>query len=237
MQTEYLQNDLILLQAERLFPLGTDAMVLADFAQAPRGAAVCDLCAGGGAVGLLMMAADPTLRVTAVELQAPACALMEQTREKNGLAGRFTVLQGDIREIRALLPQGSFRHVVCNPPYDPAGSGAEPEDEAQAIARTERFCSFEDVCRAARWLLPTGGSLWLVHRPERLAELCCELRAAGLEPKRLRAVCPRPGSAPSLLLLRAVRGGKPGLDWQAPLTLADETGQPTEEYRRIYHMD
>lgn len=237
MKAEYLQNDLVLLQAKGLFSLGTDAMALAYFARVPQGAAVCDLCAGGGAVGLLLLAADPSLRITAVELQQEACELMQQTREKNGLAGRFTVLRGDIREIRALLPQGSFRHVICNPPYYPVGSGAAPEHMAMAIARTELCCSLEDVCAAARWLLPTGGSLWLVHKPERLAELCARLCAAGLEPKLLRAVCPKPGAAPSLLLLRAVRGGKPGLDWQAPLVLADETGQPTEEYRRIYHMD
>ncbi len=236
MQTEYLQNDLVLLQAERLFPLGTDAIVLADFAQAPRGAAVCDLCAGGGAVGLLMMAADPTLRVTAVELQAPACALMEQTREKNGLAGRFTVLQGDIREIRALLPQGSFRHVVCNPPYYPVGAGFAAENEAVAVAKTELCCTLPDVAAAAARLLRTGGSLWIVHKPERLADLVCALREKALEPKLLRPVCPRPGAAPSLLLLRAVRGGKPGVKWEAPLVLADESGAPTEEYKRIYHL-
>lgn len=236
MEAEYLQNGLVLLQDDGLFPLGTDAMVLADFARIPRGAAVCDLCAGGGAVGFLLLAQDRSRSVTAVELQQAACELMERSVRKNALEERFRILRGDVRQIRSLLPRGSFRHVVCNPPYYPVGSGFPPGDEAQAIARTELCCTPEDFCAAAKWLLPTGGSLWLVHKPERLAELCCALRAAALEPKRLRAVCPKPGSAPSLLLIRAVRGGKPGLDWLPPLVLKDENGAPTEEYRRIYHL-
>ena len=237
MKSEFLQNGITLPQSEGLFKLGTDAMVLADFAVPPKGAAVCDLCAGSGAVGLLLLARDPALTVTAVELQEDACALMDRAVAENGLEDRFRVLQGDLRQIRSLLPAGSFRHLVCNPPYYPVGGGYVPADEAQAVARTELCCTLDEVCTAAGWLLQTGGSLWMVHLPGRLAELCCALRAAGLEPKRLRLVCPKPDSAPSLVLLQAARGGRPGLKWDAPLVLSKADGSPTEAYMRIYHME
>ena len=84
------------------------------------------------------------------------------------------------------------------------------------------------------WLLRWGGSFCLVHKPERLADLCCALRARGLEPKRLRLVCRRAGDAPSLLLLEARRGGRPGLDIAAPLCLEDGTGRPTAELDNAY---
>ena len=60
------------------------------------------------------------------------------------------------------------------------------------------------------------------------------LRARGLEPKRLRLVCRRAGDAPSLLLLEARRGGRPGLDIAAPLCLEDGTGRPTAELDNAY---
>ena len=236
MKSEFLQNGITLPQNEDAFRLGTDAMVLADFAELPKGAAVCDLCAGSGAVGLLLLAGDPSLHVTAVELQEAACAVMDRAVSENGLEDRFRVLHGDLREIGKLLPAGSFRHVVCNPPYYPVGGGFVPENEIQAIARTEICCTLRDVCAAAGRLLKTGGSLWMVHLPGRLADLCCALRAAGLEPKRLRLVCPKPNAAPSLVLVKASRGGKPGLCWDAPLVLANDDGSPTEDYLRIYHM-
>ena len=127
--------------------------------------------------------------------------------------------------------------MVCNPPYYPVGSGYAPAEASQALARTELCCTPADFCAAAAWLLPTGGSFWLVHRPERLAELCWTLRDAGLEPKGLRLVCPKAGAAPSLLLIKAVKGGKPGLQWDPPLVLSEPDGTPTEEYRRIYRME
>lgn len=236
MKSEFLQNGLTLPQAEGAFKLGTDAMVLADFAAPPQGAAVCDLCAGGGAVGLLLLAREPSLTVTAVELRAEACALMAQAVSENGLEERFRVMQGDLREIRMLLPAGSFRCLVCNPPYYPVGSGFVPADEAQAVAKTELCCTLNEACAAAGWLLKTGGNLWMVHLPERLAELFCALRAAGLEPKQLRLVCPKPNAVPSLALVKATRGGKPGLKWDRPLVLANTDGSPTEDYLRVYHM-
>ena len=61
-----------------------------------------------------------------------------------------------------------------------------------------------------------GGRFALCHRPERLADLLEALRSHGLEPKRLRLVCRRAGDVPSLLLLEARRGGRPGLDIAAP---------------------
>ena len=75
----------------------------------------------------------------------------------------------------------------------------------------------------------------LVHRPERLSELLCALTAAGLEPKRLRTVARTADAAPSLVLVGARRGGKPGLRILPPLTLCAPDGTDSEEIRRIYH--
>lgn len=214
-KAEQLGNGVVLYSGD--FPLGTDAVQLAGFAAVPKGAAVCDLCAGSGAVGLLLLAREPSLSVTAVELREEACALMERSVTESGIENRFRILRGDVRAIRDLLPAGSFRYAVCNPPYYPVGSGYVPEDEARAVARTELRCTLADACAAAAWLLPTGGSLWMVHRPERLTDLLCTLRAHNLEPKLLKPVCATSGAAPSLILVKATKGGKPGLVWQSTL--------------------
>ena len=237
MNPEFFRGGLKFLQSDRLFRLGTDAMVLADFARIPPGAAVCDLCAGTGAVGLLLLAADPARSVTAVELQAEACAVMERTAAENDLGDSFRIVCADLREYRSALPHGAFRHVVCNPPYDPVAAGFAPENRAVAIARTELCCTLDDAASAAAWLLTTGGSLDLVYRPERLTDLLCVLRARKLEPKRLRFVRHSPGKAPSLVLVRAVSGGKPGLRVEPELVLHGADGSETEAYRRIYHLD
>ena len=64
---------------------------------------------------------------------------------------------------------------------------------------------------AARRLLRNGGRFALCHRPERLCDVLCALRAQGLEPKRVKLLSHSPGHLPSLLLVEGVRQGRPGL--------------------------
>lgn len=217
-----------------LFRPGTDTFLLASLPRLKPGLRVCDLGSGTGLLGLLLLQRQGDLRVTGVELRPEAADLLERAAAENGLTDRLTVCRGDLREIRALLPAGQFDLAVCNPPYYVPGAGALPQSEALRSARAETACTLDDVCAAAGWLLRWGGAFCLVHRPERLADLLCTLRAAGLESKRLRTVCRRAGEAPSLVLAEARRGGRPGLAWEAPLVLETPEGRPTEEVDRLY---
>ena len=137
--------------------------------------------------------------------------------------------------VLTVLPAGSFDLVVANPPYFAAGSGYTSPDPMRAHARDERTCTMQDICAAMAYLTRWGGSAALVHRPERLSELLCALTAAGLEPKRLRTVAHTAHAAPSLVLVEARRGGKPGLKLLPPLALCAPDGTDSEEIRRIYH--
>lgn len=216
------------------FPLGSDTMALAGFVRLRSGDAVCDLGCGGGALGLLLCAAEPSCRVTGVELDATACAVAADNFAQPALKGRCTLIPGDLREIRSLLPAGSFSAAVSNPPYFPAGSPVSPEP-ARAAARSELGCSLDELCAAASWVLRNGGRFSLVYRAERLCGLVCALRRHGLEPKRLRPVRHRPGSPVRLLLLEARKGGGQGLTFEPDLLFYGPDGNPTAEYRRIYH--
>ena len=144
------------------------------------------------------------------------------------------MVAGDLRHIETLLPPGGFDGCVANPPYFPVGSGASG---ARANARSEVTLTLKELCRAAQWLLTYGGRFALVHRPERLADLMEALRAHQLEPKRLRLLRHWAEKPPSLLLLEAKKGAKPGLVWEPDLILRDEDGQESAAYRALYHRD
>ena len=64
--------------ADGLFRPSTDTFLLGGFPRLRRGMTVCDLGAGTGLLGLLLLAREPDLQVTNVELQAAAVALAEQ---------------------------------------------------------------------------------------------------------------------------------------------------------------
>ena len=218
-----------------LFKPGTDAFLLGAFARPRAGESVCDLGAGTGLIGLLLLAREPRLTLHNVELQEAPLRLAERTARENGL--HVSQHLADLRHLEGVLSAGSMDYVVSNPPYFPSGSGAPPPDGARRAAREEYACSLEDVCTAAARLLRWGGRFALVHRPERLCDLLLALRAAGLEPKRLQLVQHTAGSAPSLVLVESRRGGKPSLRVEAPLILRDASGRETPAVREAYFRD
>lgn len=218
------------------FPLGTDSVLLADFAchgGAKRG---IDLGCGSGILALLLAWKNEGLELTGLELQPAAAEVARENLAQNGLAGRCRVLTGDIRQHRALFSAGSFDFAIANPPYFAARSGASSPAADRAAAREEEQLTLSELAAAAAWLLRFGGALYLVYRPERLSELLVTLSARGLEPKRLRLVSQRADSAPSLVLLEARRGGRPGLRLEPLLVLQNPDGSESAEYRRIYHL-
>ena len=232
MVQETLWNGITLLQPEAQFRLSTDSVACAWFARFAAHSRLVDLGCGSGAIALMLLASDPTLQITGIELQPDAAELAQENARRNQVA--FTALHGDLREIRTLLSAGSMDGVISNPPYFPVGSG-QTAAGALAHARSEETCSLAQLTQAAAWLLHWGGKFVLVHRPERLADLIWELRSERLEPKRIRFVRHKATTPVSLVLLEARKGGKPGLTYEPDLILMDENGFETEEYKRMYH--
>lgn len=217
------------------FALGTDSVLLADFAAHRRVRRFADLGCGAGVLTVLLLHTLPQATAVGVELQPDAAQLACGNIKANGLNARAEILCADLREHRTVLPAGGFDLVVANPPYFAEGRGYTSPDPMRAYARDERTCTMQDICAAMAYLTRWGGSAALVHRPERLSELLCALTAAGLEPKRLRAVAHTADAAPSLVLVEARRGGKPGLSILPPLALCAPDGTDSDEICRIYH--
>lgn len=232
---EVLWGGITMETAAGVFPLTTDSMALAHFTRLRRRERICDLGCGGGTLGLLLCGKRDDCAVTGVEVQEAAVEVTVRNIRRNGLEGRMAVCPGDLRDIRALLPASGFTSVVSNPPYFPAASLQAPA-AAKAAARSQGQCTAEDLCRAAAWLLSTGGRFSLVYRPEALCDLFCALRGAGLEPKRLQPVRHKPTAPVSVVLVEALSGGKPGLRWEPELVLYQEDGSPTADYAAIYHL-
>lgn len=216
------------------FRVSTDSMVLADFCRDAGGRGL-DLGCGCGTLGLLLLGSGAAGSVCGIEIQPEAARQAEENARRNGLADRFSVVCGDLRQTHAQIPAGSFDFAVSNPPYYPPGSGRLRKEDSLSLARSELCCPLDTLCAAAARALRWGGRLYLVHKPERLADLMVFLRAARLEPKRLRFVRHSAASAVSLVLLEARLGGKPGLQIEPELVLYGPDGSESAACRRIYH--
>ena len=229
---EYLPKGLTLDIPEGCFPLSTDSMALAEFVKLPKNSRVLDLGSGCGTLGLLLCAKDGSCRVTGIELSAPAHRGALDNIRNNGLGGRLESLNADVRTIRQLIAPGSFSACVSNPPYFSGG----PASSLHKDARREDTLSAEELMQGAAWALKTGGDLFLVHRPEKMAQLIALGAREGLETKKLRLVRHRENGPVTLILLQLRKGAKPGLILEeAALYLTD--GQESGYHHKIYHHE
>src|SRR5699024_3586275 len=89
------------------------------------------------------------------------------------------------------LEKYSFDYVVTNPPYKKIGTGLINKEDKQFIARHETTVTLDEWIKVSTRLLKDNGSLYMVHRPERLSEIIEILRKYRLEPKRIRFVYPK----------------------------------------------
>ena len=74
----------------------------------------------------------------------------------------------------------------------------------------------------------------MVHRPCRLSEIIRTLSAYKLEPKRMRLVYPYVDREPNMVLLEAVRGGKPRMTVEKPLVVYEKPGVYMPEILDLY---
>lgn len=229
--TEQLPNGLTLRQDDRFFKLGQDSVLLSAFARIPRRARLLDLGCGTGALALLCW--RPDLTITGLELQPEPAALFRRSVAENNLQN-VTVCEGDLKQIRTLLPHGSMDYVVCNPPYFAVGTGKSARGQAHAAARQDGAADLSDVAAALAWVLPTGGQCALVFRPERLCPLLDALRARRLIPKRLRFVHAAAEAPPSAVLVACRKDAADGLAVEPPLLVRGADGAYTPEYRAVY---
>ncbi len=228
---EYLPNGYTLELPEGTFPLSTDSMVLSRFVHLPKNARVLDLGAGCGTLGLLLCSRIESCTLTGLEIDERAHLAALENIGRNGLESRMVSICADLRSLSGLFSAGSFDVCVSNPPYFSAG----PASRALPLARREDLCSPEDLFTAAAYALKFGGDFYLVHRPERLAELIAIGAGHKLEAKRLCLVRHRPDGPVNLILLQFRKGGKPGLKWEEIL-LRNTDGSPTPAYKEIYHL-
>lgn len=229
-----LQNGYWIIQNPQQFCYGIDAVLLASYAMVREKERVLDFCTGSGIVPILLKAKTKGMHFTGLEIQHESAEMAKRSVKYNGLEDCIDIVEGDVCRTEEYFALSSFDVVTCNPPYMTGSHGLTNASQAKTIARHEVMCSFSDIAKAAARVLRPGGRFYLVHRPFRLAEIMFELKQQGLEPKRMRLVCPFADREPNLVLLEAVRGGRPRITVEKPLIVYEEPGKYTAEVRELY---
>lgn len=205
-------DGLKIVQDTRLYRFTSDSVLLSRFAKPKKKDVVADFCAGCGIVGFHFYALHkekfPAISVALFEMQEELLNLAKKTAEHNGF-DNFSFVQGKLQELPKEYHE-KFSLVLCNPPYEKGGF--ENDEYCKAICRKELTICLSEIARAAAFALKYGGRLCMLHRADRLAEVCYTLHEENLEVKKIQFVGGRYGSKPYLVMVEAVKGGKPNVE-------------------------
>lgn len=219
------------------FCFGIDAVLVSNFCEIRRGDTVVDLGTGTGVIPLLIAGKSRAEQITGFEIQETVSDMARRSVTLNGLDHRIRIVGDSFLNTDAHIRPGSVQVVVSNPPYVARGAGIHNQGSLKTGSRHEVHCTFEDVAAAAGRLLQQGGRFYLVHRPDRLADVIAACRGNRLEPKTIRFVQPKPDTAPNLFLLKCVKGGGAELRFMPPLVVYNPDGTYREEIYDIYSME
>ena len=231
---ELQRNGYRIIQNPERFCFGMDAVLLSGFARAKKQECCLDLGCGNGIIPILMEAKTEGKHFTGLEIQPESADMAKRSVALNGLQDRIDIVEGDIKDASKIFGASSFHVVTTNPPYMTAQHGLTNVYEAKTIARHEVLCNLEDIIRESARLLMPGGRFYMVHRPFRLAEIISLMVQYRMEPKRMRLVYPYVDREPNMVLIEAVRGGRPRMTVEKPLIVYEKPGVYTGEITDIY---
>lgn len=228
------RNGYQIIQNEKTFRFGMDAVLLSGFVKVKPGEKVLDLGTGTGIIPILLEAKTDGEHFTGLEIQDEAADMAARSVALNHLEEKISIVNGDIKEASRIFSAASFDVVTTNPPYMNASHGLKNPNRTKAIARHEVLCSLDDVVREASKVLKPGGRLYMVHRPHRLIEIITSMTQYKLEPKRMKFVHPFLEKEANMVLIEAIKGAKSMIKVEAPIIVYQEQGVYTDEIYEIY---
>lgn len=225
----------VIYQDDDYFAFSLDSVLLANFVTIKLSdKKIVDFCCGNAPISMLMTFRTKA-RIFGVELQKEIFDMGYDSVLENKMDKQITLVNDDVKNISKLFDAESIDVVTCNPPYFKYGLNSLVNDnDVKTIARHEVMLNLEDVILASRYVLKNGGTLALVHRPDRMMEIINIMQKHGIEPKKIRFVYPKVGKNANALLIEGIKNGKTGLTVMSPLYTHNADGSYTDEVRRMF---
>ena len=224
-EVEVVENALLggrvrLRQPAKGYRAGMDAALLAAAVAARPGERVIEAGCGAGAVLMQIAARRPGVRLVGLERDAAMAALARENAALN--AAEAEVVEGEVAAGFRALGLQPFDHAASNPPFfdDPGALRAPAEGKRGAWMADDGLQAW------TRFLLKAvreGGTITVIHRADRLADLLAGLGATAGS-FAVRPVHPFADEPAKRVLVRAVKTGRAPLRLLPPLVLHDRGG-------------
>lgn len=233
----FLDGRLRILQPEKGFRAGIDSVFLAAAVPCAPGETVYEAGIGTGVAALCLVARNPTVHVTGIEVAARYALLCEENARRNGCAENIRVIHADVKEalrkdLAAMPAHGSFSHAFANPPYFEDGKGTPSPNLLKAQAHAFGPDNLELWVKVLATMVMLRGTVTIVHRADALGKLlqAMEDRFGDI---RIAPLYAREGTAASRIIVQGVKGSKAPMQLLPGLVLHDNSSQFTPEAEAI----
>lgn len=216
------EYDLKIIQPKNGYRFCIDPVLLAEFA-GNKALKILDLGAGCGIIPLIMARKSAAVKVVGVEFQAEMVSFAKRNVAGNNLSARVEIIEADIMSLKERLEPEGFDLVISNPPYRKPGEGKMSPKRGRDLARHESTASLADFMAAAKRLVKPGGSICMIHHPERLAEMIAESLKLKLCPVRLQMVHGNYSLPARIFLIELLKGRKRALEVLPPIAVREPT--------------
>ncbi|AYV47275.1 methyltransferase [Caulobacter flavus] len=201
---------------------GLDAALLAAACDAGQDDRVIEAGCGVGAALLAAATRRPGARFVGLERDPAAAALARENAALNDLAARVDIAEGDVAAGFRALGLPVFDAMMSNPPFfdDPRALRAPAPEKTGAWMADAGLAAWTAFALKA---VREGGTITLVHRADRLADILT-LLAPKAGSFRIRPVQPFADAPAKRVLVRAVKTGKAPLVLLPGLIMHDREG-------------
>jgi tRNA1(Val) A37 N6-methylase TrmN6 len=208
----FLGGRLNVLQPEKGYRAGIDAVFLASTIPCRAGDTLFEAGIGSGVAALCVAARVPGVHITGVEVASRYALMAEQNAKRNGLAESIHIIHGDVkdalrRDLSDWPAHGSFSHAFANPPFLEAGKAQPSPDGLRAVANIANPQDLEVWVRVLATMVMLRGTATIIHRPEALGRLLAAMESR-FGDIRVAPLFARESMASSRVIVQGVKGSK-----------------------------
>lgn len=234
-------NDLVgyknlkIYQDTEMFNFSLDSVLLPNFVNINKNTKnILDIGTGNAPIPLIL-STKTKAKIIGVEIQKKVSLLAQKSVKINKLEKQITIINDDINNIQDEFKANSFDIITCNPPFFKISKDSKlNESDYKTIARHEKNLNLEQICSIAKKLLKDKGSLYIVHRPERLTSILHFFKKNNIEPKKIRFVYPKQNKEANIILIEGKKNARPGLKVMPPLISHENNGEYTKEIKKYF---
>ena len=195
------------------FKFSLDSLLLAEYVKLSNNKKILDMCTGNAPIPLVI-SLKTNSEIVGFEIQEDIANLAKMSVQENKLESQIRIINDDINNIGEYYQEEYFDIITCNPPYFKKNSSLINMSDYKSIARHEVKIDLENIFKLSYKYLKSNGTLYMVHRPERLDEIIILANKYKINVKEIALIVTNKTMIPSLVLVKCVKLSNLGIKFR-----------------------